>query len=136
MFDFSINLFENPEITEINRLPMNGIPPAAEERFSLDGEWDFKLLPSPDTEFAPEKDFTDKITVPSNWTLGGYGDLPIYTNINMPFDNNPPIPPAANPTRSPRAGIRMTPNAASIFTATITWGWLTRQGDAGVNAIV
>ena len=77
MFDFSINLFENPEITGINRLPMNGIPPAAEERFSLDGEWDFKLLPSPDTEFDPEKDFTDKITVPSNWTLGGYGDLPI-----------------------------------------------------------
>ena len=98
MFDFSINLFENPEITGINRLPMNGIPPAAEERFSLDGEWDFKLLPSPDTEFDPEKDFTDKITVPSNWTLGGYGDLPIYTNINMPFDNNPPIPPKDNPT--------------------------------------
>ena len=91
MFDFGVNLFENPETVEINRLPMNGIPPAAEERFSLDGKWDFKLLPSPETEFDPEKDFTDKITVPSNWTLGGFGDLPIYTNVQMPFDKKPPL---------------------------------------------
>ncbi|MBE6379027.1 MAG: hypothetical protein E7051_09475 [Lentisphaerae bacterium] len=98
MFDFGVNLFENPETVEINRLPMNGIPPAAEERFSLDGEWDFKLLPSPETEFDPEKDFTDKITVPSNWTLGGFGDLPIYTNVQMPFDKKPPFAPEENPT--------------------------------------
>ena len=98
MFDFNINLFENPEITGINRLPMNGIPPAENERFSLDGQWDFKLLPSARTEFDPEKDFTDKIQVPSNWTLGNFGDLPIYTNVNMPFDNNPPFVPEENPT--------------------------------------
>lgn len=77
---------------------MNGIPPEEKERFSLDGEWDFKLLPSPRKEFDPETDFTDKIQVPSNWTLGDFGDLPIYTNINMPFDNNPPMVPETNPT--------------------------------------
>ncbi len=98
MFDPVINLFETPEITEINRLAMTGAPAPADERFSLDGEWDFKLLAAPDEAFDPENTQWDKIQVPSNWTLGGFGDLPIYTNVQMPFDNVPPMPPKENPT--------------------------------------
>ncbi len=93
------NLYEIPEITEINRLPMSGAPVPESERFSLDGLWDFKLYPNPQAipEFAAVN-FADQITVPSNWTLGGFGDLPHYTNVWMPFDNTPPMPPEKNPS--------------------------------------
>ncbi len=93
-----MNLYELPEITEINRLPMSGAPVAESERFLLDGKWDFKLFSKPQDipEFSAI-DFTEKITVPSNWTLGGFGDLPHYTNIAMPFDNLQPLPPEKNP---------------------------------------
>ncbi len=37
------------------------------------------------------------ITVPGNWTLQGW-DKPHYTNIQMPFPDTPPNPPADNPT--------------------------------------
>jgi len=97
--NYRINLYELPEITDVNRLPMSGAPIAESERFMLDGSWEFKLFPSPASipEFA-EIEFRNKITVPSNWTLGGFGDLPHYTNIKMPFDNNPPFPPEKNPS--------------------------------------
>ena len=117
MWNVNKNLYETPEITEINRLPMHGaeIPfaNAAEENFCnysaspyymrLDGCWKFKLFNTPD---VPEKVFCEKfkdsnwqeIQVPSNWTLQNVGDIPIYTNIRMPFENNPPIVPSENPT--------------------------------------
>ena len=78
---------------------MSGAPVAESERFNLDGQWDFQLFDRP--ENMPEDPgsitFSDKITVPSNWTLGNFGDLPHYTNVVMPFDNNPPFTPEKNP---------------------------------------
>ena len=99
MYTPPVKLYETPEITGINRLPMSGAPVAESERFDLDGQWDFQLFDRP--ENMPEDPgsitFSDKITVPSNWTLGNFGDLPHYTNVVMPFDNNPPFTPEKNP---------------------------------------
>jgi len=36
--------------------------------------------------------------VPSNWTLQDTVDKPIYTNVQMPFENTPPLVPEENPT--------------------------------------
>ncbi len=118
MWNVRHNLHETPEITEINRLPMHGaeIPfpnaenaafccySASERYLSLDGNWKFQLYPAP--EAIPENVTAAKyrdtkwktIPVPSNWTLQGQADLPVYTNVKMPFANNPPIVPAENPT--------------------------------------
>lgn len=65
----------------------------------LNGEWRFKFVTSPkDVEDRwlgqdVQEDDWDKITVPSNWELQGYGH-PIYTNWNYPFEPvNPPFIP-------------------------------------------
>ena len=118
MWNVNKNLYETPEITEINRIPMHGaeIPFAYADNSnvgnycnspffkSLDGDWKFELFSSPAD--VPSKilspSFNDskmqEIPVPSNWTLHSLHDFPIYTNSKMPFDNNPPIVPTANPT--------------------------------------
>ena len=75
---------------------------------SLNGSWKFNWVRKP--AIRP-KDFYksdfddsawDKIPVPSNWELHGYG-TPIYTNFNYPFPANPPkIPNNYNPVGSYR----------------------------------
>ncbi len=114
-----------PEIIQINRLPMRAtlapFPDADAARAfvaksdalvtsgspwlqSLNGEWDFHLAPSVDaipTDFVrPEFNVGEgwaKLPVPSNWTMHGY-DKPHYTNVQMPFKNEPPSVPDENPT--------------------------------------
>ena len=87
----------------------------------LDGEYDFKLYKNPeeaakDDFFSPGySGFKDKINVPGNWELQGFGE-PIYTNVPMPWKPdlgemcviypekgkhsapNPPFIPSENPT--------------------------------------
>jgi len=65
-------------------------PKRSSRYFSLSGDWSFKWSASPDerpAEFYRE-DYSvgdwDRIRVPSNWQMEGYG-LPIYTNITYPF---------------------------------------------------
>lgn len=64
-------------------------------KYSLNGEWDFKYFgspnPSQDAFLAESVQASgwNKIPVPSNWQLHGYG-TPLYTNINFPFKVNPP----------------------------------------------
>ena len=85
---------------------------------SLDGEWDFRLLPAaPGTPAGalvlPERegpeDFAepgfgtdgwDTLPVPSHWVLQGDGRYgrPVYTNVQFPFPCEPPFVPDANPT--------------------------------------
>jgi len=68
---------------------------------SLNGTWKFRFHPNPgdvdpafsDTDYGDEN--WDEIPVPSNWQLEGYGQ-PIYTNIRMPFEVNPPFVPEDN----------------------------------------
>lgn len=114
-----------PEIIQLNRLPMRAtlapFPDADEARAfvaksdalitagspwlqSLNGDWDFHLAPTVD---AVPADFVNsdysvgegwaKLPVPSNWTMHGY-DRPHYTNVQMPFRNEPPSVPDENPT--------------------------------------
>lgn len=127
----SMRPWARPEITGIGRLPMRPPMPvydsieaaiAAEPLdrgavIDLNGSWDFAWFETPEAavEFlrgtldggAPERPWAT-IEVPGNWTLQGW-DKPHYTNVQMPFPDTPPNPPAANPTgvyRRPVAGLR------------------------------
>ncbi|MDZ7346701.1 MAG: DUF4981 domain-containing protein, partial [candidate division KSB1 bacterium] len=73
-------------------------PEASTRVQSLNGQWRFKFLVSPDqapTDFHvpdyPDQKW-DLLSVPSNWQLHGYG-RPHYTNIKYPFPANPPFVP-------------------------------------------
>ncbi len=117
-------ILENPQIVEINKLParatffpyestdlaLNGQMKASSRFISLNGQWFFKWSKSPEQrpkEFYKNEynlDDWDKIPVPSNWQLHGYG-IPIYTNIKYPFSfydepNPPDIPDGNNPVGS------------------------------------
>ena len=69
------------------------------EQISLDGIWRFQLLQSP-TETLGKR--WASIPVPGLWTMQEpsevFFDKPIYTNVQMPFDEQPPFVPAENPT--------------------------------------
>jgi beta-galactosidase len=90
-------VWEAPELTSLHRLPMHAVPHP--DRLSLDGAWRFQLLPRPDAEPTSR---WGEIAVPGCWTMQPAGqeagDLPQYTNVQMPFDLRPPHPPADNPT--------------------------------------
>jgi beta-galactosidase len=70
----------------------------------LNGDWDFFLARKP--EAAPQEfhqlDFDasswQKIAVPGNWQVQGTWDIPIYCNVQYPFEPNPPCVPEENPT--------------------------------------
>jgi beta-galactosidase len=122
-----------PEILQINRLPMRatGFPFASAETAqsydaaqspwvqSLNGEWDFHLAASPEAVpeafmqagFAPAEGWA-KLPVPSNWTMHGY-DKPHYTNVQMPFRNEPPSVPEENPTGCYRTSFTLPPEWAN-----------------------
>lgn len=112
------NLWETPELTEIGRLPMRSTlhpyqtlaqalardPAQSPWVLSLDGQWDFRYYTSPrqvrPEDLAPAAPGNwDKIIVPGNWTSQGW-DKPHYTNVVMPWENDPlpPFVPAENPT--------------------------------------
>ena len=84
----------DPEITGHGRLAMHSLAHA--DRLELDGTWRFQLLRSPDADPGP--DGWRDIAVPGCWTRQDTWDLPHYTNVQMPFPNQPPTVPALNPT--------------------------------------
>ncbi|WP_121609828.1 beta-galactosidase subunit alpha [Mesobacillus foraminis] len=73
----------------------------------LNGEWKFHYAESPllaPKQFYDESFDTsqwDRLHVPSNWQMHGYGK-PHYTNVQFPFPIDPPNVPAENPTGSYR----------------------------------
>jgi beta-galactosidase len=110
-----------PELIQVNRLPSRATaypypnPRAARANsreaspwfLSLDGEWDFHLAHRPEdvsADFiqpgfaAPADSSWMKIPVPGNWTLHNTFDRPHYTNVQMPFPDEPPHVPEQNPT--------------------------------------
>jgi beta-galactosidase len=117
LFDRLPLFWQQPELTHLNRLPGRADlvphPTAASAKrqrrhgndwlVSLDGDWKFKLYDRP--EAVPASAALPKggdatwttIPVPSNWTQHGHSK-PIYTNVQMPFDNDPPVVPEENPT--------------------------------------
>lgn len=105
--------WQMPQLTGLNTLPpratltpfptpeaARSLPREASPWFqSLDGSWEFQLLPRPEEAtwariaaggWAP-------IAVPGVWTMQGFG-RPHYTNVVMPFPEAPPAVPADNPT--------------------------------------
>ena len=108
--------WEIPELTQVNRLPARAFaypyadaaaalardPAGSPWVLPLDGEWSFHYLGSP-YEVTPvhvgatEVRGGGAIRVPGNWTMQGW-DRPHYTNRVMPFENDPPRVPDANPT--------------------------------------
>lgn len=108
-----VKSWENPQLIGLNKLPPRAtlIPfPSAADALAaaaegspwflrLDGRWQFKLVSRPEAatwaELGP--DGWSAITVPGNWTMQGFG-APHYTNVVMPFPDEPPHVPAENPT--------------------------------------
>ncbi|WP_282135715.1 glycoside hydrolase family 2 TIM barrel-domain containing protein [Seonamhaeicola maritimus] len=112
---FSITFFaqqndwENPNVNQINRLPakatfynydsaQGALADTRENSTnykSLNGDWNFKWVAKPaDASDDFQKSNFDasnwnKIDVPSNWEMRGYG-TPIYTNSTYPFFNDYP----------------------------------------------
>lgn len=107
----------DPAVVEMHRLPMR--PPLvtsesveamrsnrSSRRKSLDGAWRLQLFDAP--THVRESDFRGRtsalgkrwhrVNVPGNWTMQGVGDLPHYTNTDMPFNGPPPNLPKHNPT--------------------------------------
>lgn len=110
--------WEIPELTSINRLPARaslvpyptvtsarrGTPNHSSRYRSLNGIWSFRLFDRPEAVLGPDRlsaigaaDSWEQIAVPGNWTMQGY-DRPHYTNVVMPFTNDPPRVPELNPT--------------------------------------
>ncbi len=107
----------DPMCISINRLPMRSTfyPfPTAEMALSLDRErspwflrldglWSFRMAPRPeevtkrDVAIRTIRKHWDTVEVPGNWTMQGYGH-PHYTNVQMPFPDEPPFVPEKNPT--------------------------------------
>ena len=139
-------IWENPEIQEINRLPMRSpllpfpsvkdaladaiagpefrTPEQNEYYQSLDGVWRFKLLNNPMDDFGaataglnvpewaePSYDAGDwaELNVPGTWTRQGF-DKPHYTNVQMPFQAEPPHAPENNPTGLYRRSFALPPS--------------------------
>ena len=86
----------SPETTSVNRLPMLNIEHI--EKISLDGRWRFQLLHSPLDRIGKK---WSTIPVPGLWTMQPESDVffdkPIYTNVQMPFEEQPPKVPTENP---------------------------------------
>jgi len=120
MYEFGIKgekAWENPELIEINRLGARAtlIPypdcssascrDRSKSRWfkDLKGDWKFRLFNRP--EKTPRSFFKtgfddgkwEEVKVPGNWTMQGF-DRPHYTNIQMPFGEDPPRVPEENPT--------------------------------------
>jgi beta-galactosidase len=104
--------WENPSLVQQNRLaahaPLHAYSNADDalnkqhaRRRYLNGNWAFAYFDKPenvpDEIVSTDYAFTNRIAVPSNWQLQGYGQ-PIYTNVQYPFDVNPPWVPQENPT--------------------------------------
>ena len=84
------NDWENEQVTSINKEPIH-VPIEGENIVSLNGEWDFNYVDSPEKRPTSFGDVEwEKIPVPANMEMHGYGH-PIYTNINYPFEHKPPF---------------------------------------------
>lgn len=120
------NFWQCPEITSLHKLPPRATftlfseaetarTQAATEslwRFSLNGTWAFRLAPDPATGLAWAEgsvgDIPDEspIKVPGNWEMQGWGN-PHYTNVQMPWPEEPPHVPKENPTGVYRREFRL-----------------------------
>jgi beta-galactosidase len=110
--------------------------PTSPYRLSLDGRWAFAFAPNPAARardfWRPDFDTADwdRIAVPSDWHLLGYGQ-PIYLNVRYPFPKAwPDIPDETNEVGQYRrsflvpadwAGRRVTLHFAGVNSAFYVW---------------
>ncbi|QIG53532.1 DUF4981 domain-containing protein [Altererythrobacter sp. BO-6] len=127
--------WEDPQVNEINRLPMRtsffafedeatalaGDPAMSQRYLSLNGQWSFRWSKNPSERPAgfqdPQFDVSgwDRVAVPGNWELQGY-DAPHYVNIEYVFPANQPfVPDDYNPVGSYRRSV------------SVPEGWLGKQ---------
>ncbi|SDT89701.1 beta-galactosidase [Verrucomicrobium sp. GAS474] len=113
----SVRTYLSPETVSVNRLPMRATlypyPDVAGAKRNdrvaspwfrlLNGPWRFRLAAKPeevtleDLSAGLDRSGWAEVAVPGNWTMQGY-DKPHYTNVQMPFSDEPPFVPEANPT--------------------------------------
>ena len=109
-----IPTWENPELLQINQLPAHADffayenvedaiasrPADSGRKVCLNGDWTFRYFECPadvdPSVLSPAPAETSRVAVPGNWTRQGYGN-PHYTNIGMPFTEDFPKVPEANP---------------------------------------
>jgi beta-galactosidase len=94
----------DPTSLQLGRLPMH-VPLSGFDRRDLDGTWSLEMFEHPDavpsTAITGRRTRAVPVAVPGNWTLqdlGGFHDVPQYTNVQMPFAGPPPALPDRNPT--------------------------------------
>lgn len=97
--------WQDPEVTALGRLPAAATLDRDEkDQLSLDGTWMFQRFGHPDhlSEDWATENYGDSIDVevPHLWTMDDRveEDGPVYTNVLMPFRNEPPGLPMVNPT--------------------------------------
>lgn len=123
-----VKAWETPELTSLNKLPpratfdsyataKQALAGAREKSAwfqSLNGTWQFRLERRPEDAQAlahadaPARAAAEwgEIPVPANWQMHGY-HFPHYTNVRMPFPEEPPFTPAENPTGVYRRAFRI-----------------------------
>ena len=91
--------WQMPELTGLHKLPAHATFQREHAKLDLNGTWDFQIKPDPSqaNETAIAQADWSQIVVPGNWTMQGFG-FPHYTNVVMPFVNQPPSVPDQNPT--------------------------------------
>jgi beta-galactosidase len=89
--------WETPELTSLNRLPPSATLARPADRIRvLDGDWEFRLVGRPELAARAVRRW-HTVRVPGLWTMQGFG-TPHYTNVVMPFPDQPPRVPEQNPT--------------------------------------
>lgn len=106
---------ENTEVFEENQEEGHAYY-TPEQSVSLNGIWKFYFANTPeeipqDFYLSSFKDSKwDKIDVPLNWEMAGYGD-PLFRNVPAPFKSNPPfVPREYNPTGAYRRTFNLPSN--------------------------
>ena len=124
------NDWENPAVLGINKLPYHAtlqLPSKQSECpeiVSLDGQWLFHWSKDPASRpadfYRMDYDVSqwDRITVPGNWQLQGYG-MPIYVNMQYPFHRDKPSV-TGEPAKDWYAYDHRNPVGSYVTTITVT----------------
>src|SRR5690242_10350475 len=89
-----------PELASLGRLRPGATLHRSRDRVrTLDGTWRFRLAARPEDAPAAlrRRGGWNEVDVPGLWTMQGHG-RPHYTNVVMPFSEEPPSVPAENET--------------------------------------
>ena len=117
----------DPEVVSVNRLPMRSplvayadvvsarenVREANPWFLSLNGDWAIRRVADiSDARPGMVADvlaagWSTHITVPGNWTLAGLGDVPHYTNVQMPWPGRPPALPENVPAAVHRTSFKV-----------------------------